>query len=83
MNKDEKIFRKFAKLYSSQDKFTDAMMNHPDIHLMQKRNPKMAQLTLDAYWKYFRELSDAERGSKKVSQFVHAYVSKHIYEDLT
>ena len=81
--KDEKIFKKFANLYSSQDKFTEAMINHPDINIMQKRNPKMAKLTLDGYWKYYRELSQAERSSKKVSDFVHAYVSKHIYEDLT
>ena len=48
--KDEKIFKKFATLYSSQDKFTEAMINHPDIDIMQKRNPKMAKLTLDGYW---------------------------------
>ena len=58
------------------------MMNHPEINIMQKENPRMARLTLDAYWKYYRELSRIERGSKKVEDFVHGYVSKHIYENM-
>lgn len=80
---DHKIFRKFANLYKTQDKFTEAMMNHPDIHIMQRQNPKMARLTLDAYWVYYRDLSPIERSSKKVENFVHGYVSKRIYEDLS
>ena len=80
---DKMIFKKFARLYKTQEKFTDAMMTHPDINMMQRKNPKMARLTLEAYWKYYRDLSSVERGSRKVKDFVHGYVSKNIYENLT
>lgn len=79
---DHKIIRRFTKMYKTKERFTDALINHPSVNMMQNKNPKMARLTLNAYWVYYRELSQVERGNVKIENFVHSYVSKRIYEDL-
>ena len=73
------LIRKYAKTCKSKDRFKEIMLS---LNVVGRENNHMADVTLDAYWSYYNDLSSAEQRMRDVTRFVHGYVSKHIQDKL-
>jgi len=76
---DFNIIRKYAKICKSKDRFKQIMLS---LNVIGKEDNHMTDVTLDAYWSYYNDLSRVEQRMRDVSRFVHGYVSKHIQDKL-
>lgn len=73
------IFKKYANSCKTKESFIKVMKA---MNVLPRGSEHMIDVTLEAYWVYYKELDDSERRMRDVSLFVHGYVSKHIQDKL-
>ena len=73
------IIKKYAKSCKTKERFKEVVLS---LKVLGHSNDHMADVTLDAYWSYYNELSSAEQRMRDVTRFVHGFVSKHIQDKL-
>jgi len=73
------LIRKYAKKCKTKERFKEVVLS---LKVLGDSNDHMADVTLDAYWSYYNDLSRVEQSMRDVSRFVHGYVSKHIQDKL-
>ena len=76
---DFNLIRKYAKTCKTNDRFKQIMLS---LNVIGKEDNHMTDVTLDAYWSYYNDLTRVEQSMRDVSRFVHGYVSKHIQDKL-
>jgi len=76
---DFQILKKYARTCKTKEKYIEIMMA---MNVLPRTNEHMSRLTLEAYYVYYKELSDSERRMRDVTRFVHGYVSKNIQDKL-
>ena len=76
---DFHILKKYACTCKTMEKYIEIMMA---MNVLPRTNEHMSRLTLEAYYVYYKELSDSERRMRDVTRFVHGYVSKNIQDKL-
>ena len=68
------ILKKYAKFYKTKEKYVTHMIK---LDLIVGSTQRMTELTLEAYWFYFRELNPLERDMRDIRNFVYSYAIKH------
>ena len=73
------LIKKYAKSCKTKERFKEVVLS---LKVLGHSNDHMSDVTLDAYWSYYNELSSAEQRMRDVTRFVHGFVSKHIQDKL-